>query len=1343
MHRFISGSLLLPLLIALAPAAGAATLYVNKSAPGPAHDGATWPTAYLTVQAALDAAGGADAIHVAQGTYAEHVTLHGDIALLGGFAGSGANPDDRSVAGHVVILDGSGAQGPVVTADDAAGSGVVDGFTIVNGSGGSDGIGGGIRIVGASPTISHNLIRLNHASLNGGGIAVQGGAPVIVANIIVSNSAASAGGAVYLAGGGAQVASNTLARNTAGYGGAIFEELGGAPRIVNNSLVENGASAGGGGMYARDDIAFANNLVAFNTSGISSELTSAKSHHNLLFGNATGDYLGGFVHGTGDVNADPKITRDTYGAVHIQPTSPARNAGDNASVIGAADIDGEPRIQQGTVDIGADESNGTAAFVNVERVLFVKADGNDANDGSSWGNAMKTVQAAVSASAVLGGEVWVKAGVYPETITLGMAVGIYGGFTGTESSRNQRPQPRLNATVLDGTGAGTSVVAVDPGSAPSTVVDGFTIQGGAGLAATGNGGGICSVNASPSIRNNLLRRNASAQFGGAIYISGGAPVIEYNVMVGNNTGSAGGGLYLGGTSATVTDNIMARNNSVYGGGVFEESSASALIINNAIVENASNADGGGIYKRDDVALVNNLIAFNTRGILSEIPSTKAHHNLVYGNAAGDYVGSAAAGPGDVNADPQITRDAYGAVHVQPSSPARNAGDNASVIGAADIDGEPRIQQGTVDIGADESNGTAAFEDVEPVVFVTPGGSDANDGGSWSNAKATLQGALSALALGGQVWVAAGTYHEGGVALSVGKSLYGGFLGTEIALDQRSNPRLHASILDATGKPGSVVTIAVGTPSTSAIDGFTLTNGTGSASDGNGGGIYVASANAAIRNNSIVKNTAVGSGGGIYVSGGAPLIADNAIVGNSAGSNGGGIYLGGSSASVDSNLLAQSAATYGASLFEESGGAPRMVNNTIVDGVAAAVGGGVYQRNDIVFANNIVAFNTDGVSSEVANAQSHDNMYFGNANGDYLGAAVAGTGDHAADPLFVNRAGDDYRLSTGSPAVDAGADSAALGLQDARGAKRVAGEHVDIGAVELQADLALKQTVSDAGPLTGSAVIYTLTVANSGPDAASSVQVTDAFPPILTGASVLNAGGGSVGGTARTPTITFPSLAAGSSASIAIQATVDCAAADGSIITNAASVTTVPPPAVPTPDPDPGNNAAGAPITASNPAPVISNVSATPSVLLNADHRMALVTVDYATADNCDQNPVNTLSALSNEPDAGAGPGDVPGDIQVLDAHHIRLRAERAGLTQARVYTITIGSKAVGNSISKQTVTVTVPAPTALDAARALRIAGGLLAAGPADLLNLDVEANGRIDLPDALRLAREAAGVEP
>jgi len=107
------------------------------------------------------------------------------------------------------------------------------------------------------------------------------------------------------------------------------------------------------------------------------------------------------------------------------------------------------------------------------------------------------------------------------------------------------------------------------------------------------------------------------------------------------------------------------------------------------------------------------------------------------------------------------------------------------------------------------------------------------------------------------------------------------------------------------------------------------------------------------------------------------------------------------------------------------------------------------------------------------------------------------------------------------------------------------------------------------------------------------------------------------------------------------------------------------------------------------APGVSNPSATPAVLWPPNHQMVDVTVNYTVTDNCPGGNC-VLSVTSNEPINGTGDGDTSPDWEIVDSHHIRLRAERAGNANARVYTITVTcTDAAGNTTTKST-TVTVP-----------------------------------------------------
>ncbi len=82
--------------------------------------------------------------------------------------------------------------------------------------------------------------------------------------------------------------------------------------------------------------------------------------------------------------------------------------------------------------------------------------------------------------------------------------------------------------------------------------------------------------------------------------------------------------------------------------------------------------------------------------------------------------------------------------------------------------------------------------------------------------------------------------------------------------------------------------------------------------------------------------------------------------------------------------------------------------------------------------------------------------------------------------------------------------------------------------------------------------------------------------------------------------------------------------------------------------------------------------------------MRAVTIDYTLTDNCDSVSAS-LTVTSNEPAANY----FEPDFEVIDAHHVKLRAEKSHLNKDRICTIAITATDSAGNTSAGSTTVTV------------------------------------------------------
>jgi endo-1,4-beta-xylanase len=253
-----------------------------------------------------------------------------------------------------------------------------------------------------------------------------------------------------------------------------------------------------------------------------------------------------------------------------------------------------------------------------------------------------------------------------------------------------------------------------------------------------------------------------------------------------------------------------------------------------------------------------------------------------------------------------------------------------------------------------------------------------------------------------------------------------------------------------------------------------------------------------------------------------------------------------------------------------------------------------------------------------------------------------------------------------------------------------------------ADISTSIRADSSLVLSGRTVSYAITVKNNQDDdleeflpddddlPATDVSMTSVIPIGMAFKSLAAPAGWSC----TTPAVgsggqvncTTGSMDAGAAAQFKLKLTVSCGTANGTQIVNAAtSVST-------TRDPNRApNNSASVNIKVINLPPLIWGLKVDKPVLRPPNHRMVDVKLSYNSYDDCDDDLAPVITISSNQPVNGHGDGNTEPDWEVIDAHHIRLRAERsAHRREDRKYTIKLTVTDSAGASTSRSVVVTVP-----------------------------------------------------
>lgn len=366
-------------LVFLTGAPAAAVVYVDQNACSMGDDGTSWEDAFHSIQMAIDFAAGGDdkEIWVADGVYAEPLTLYDGIALYGGFTGcSDGDETDRAQrdpAAFKAVIDADGADHAVVI--EKVKDVTLDGFVVRNASHGivfcqnaSDvtiarctigkktgwGWEPGILPFAVHCTQSTVRVLANRIADNdgGGGILFDHTEGEIEGNTIAHNRGEAFLGGINCRESSPVIENNLIVDNRSLAWGGVWADAHSKPKLINNTIVANkteGPMNTGGVLLANDEALVVNCILWGN--GVDLKGGTAK---RCIIENGGPD--------ADNLRADPQFVNPAKGDYRLKPGSPAIDAGDAAAVEKYKfDLAGNPRVCDGDgkggpqVDIGAYE----------------------------------------------------------------------------------------------------------------------------------------------------------------------------------------------------------------------------------------------------------------------------------------------------------------------------------------------------------------------------------------------------------------------------------------------------------------------------------------------------------------------------------------------------------------------------------------------------------------------------------------------------------------------------------------------------------------------------------------------------------------------------------------------------------------------------------------------------------------------------------------------------------------------------------------------------------------------------------------------------------------------------
>jgi parallel beta-helix repeat protein len=310
---------------------------------------------------------------------------------------------------------------------------------------------------------------------------------------------------------------------------------------------------------------------------------------------------------------------------------------------------------------------------------YVAIMGSNSSDCSDASIPCLTIQYAIN-QALTEDTIYVAPGTYKEKLSITnknlTLLGFFFDTSATSGGSATNTRPIIDGAVIVG---GPDVVIVK-GSVVN--IRGFIITGGTGC------GLKYMTSSSGTIKDNLIYGNSN----NGICVDGSNPTIDSNTIIGNGWH----GIQNNDAGTTIVNNIITGNGWSGIGNDWSE----IIVTNNTITNNTYH--GIHVANHSTLTVTNNIIVSNQQyGIYVNSGGTSTNtYNDVWNNGADNYSGTSA-GIGSISADPDFASATD--LHLQCTSPALDVGNNAApAIPPFDKDGNPRIRNVTVDMGAYEA-----------------------------------------------------------------------------------------------------------------------------------------------------------------------------------------------------------------------------------------------------------------------------------------------------------------------------------------------------------------------------------------------------------------------------------------------------------------------------------------------------------------------------------------------------------------------------------------------------------------------------------------------------------------